>query len=151
MGGVLTSFTFQYFVNRRDNRNLTITFLAFSAILIVLSVITRPYWGLAKLGATPAWLFLCSAFTILVFIIIYWVTDVFGKTKWFNLIKPAGTDTLLCYLIPYVVYSAFSLIPVHLPDILITGVMGLVKSIIFALFCVFLAGLLIRLKIRLKI
>lgn len=151
MGGVLTSFTFQYFVNRRDNRNLTITFLAFSAILIVLSVITRPYWGLAKLGATPAWLFLCSAFTILAFIIIYWVTDVFGKTKWFNLIKPAGTDTLLCYLIPYVVYSALSLIPLHLPDILITGVLGLVKSIIFALLCVFLAGLLIRLKIRLKI
>jgi hypothetical protein len=55
---------------------------------------------LAKLGATPAWLFLCSAFTILAFTVIYWVADVMGKAKWFDLIKPAGTGTLLCYLNP---------------------------------------------------
>ena len=105
MGGVLTSTIFRYFVSRKENGRLTLVLLLFSAILIGLSVITHPYWGLAKLGATPAWLFLCSAITIIAFLIIYWIADVYGKSKWFDLIKPAGTATILCYLVPYFVYS----------------------------------------------
>ncbi len=151
MGGVLTSFIFQYFVNRRENGRLTLVLLLFSALLIGLSVITRPYWGLAKLGATPAWLFLCSAFTILTFIAIYWIADVMGKSKWFNIIKPAGTSTLLCYLIPYFAYATIRLLSIQLPDALLTGGIGLVKSVLFALLCVFITGLLIRAGIRLKL
>src|SRR5215216_5825720 len=105
MGGVLMSLIFQYYRKKKDNIGLTLVFLAFSAILIALSVITRPYWKLAKLGATPAWLFLCSAFTLLAFIAVYWIADVKGKRGWFKIIRPAGTDTLLCYLIPYFVYA----------------------------------------------
>lgn len=151
MGGVLTSTVFRYFVKRKDNRRLTLVFLLFSVILIGLSIITRPYWGLAKLGATPAWLFLCSAFTVLTFIAIYWLVDVMGKAKWFNLIKPAGTATLLCYLIPYFAYSIRESLNIRLPDLLITDGIGLVKSFLFALLCVVVTGLLIRLGIRLKL
>jgi heparan-alpha-glucosaminide N-acetyltransferase len=151
MGGVLTSVIFQYFVKRKDNKRLTLVFMGFSAILIGFSVITRPYWGLAKLGATPAWLFLCSAFTILTFTVIYWVADVMGKAKWFDLIKPAGTSTLLCYLIPYFAYATVRLIHIHLPDALLTGGVGLIKSFLFALLCAVITGLLIRLGIRLKL
>jgi predicted acyltransferase len=150
MGGVLTSIIFQYFVNRKDNKRLTLVFLGFSAILIGLSIVTRPYWGLAKLGATPAWLFLCSAFTILAFTVIYWVADVMGKAKWFDLIKPAGTSTLLCYLIPYFAYATIRLFHIHL-EALLTGGIGLIKSILFALLCAVITGLLIRLGIRLKL
>lgn len=151
MGGVLTSFIFQYFVNRKDNKWLTIVLLVFSAILMGLSVITRPYWGLAKLGATPAWLFLCSAFTILAFLAFYWISDVGGKAKWFNLIKPAGTATLLCYLVPYFVYALRTAFHLQLPEVLRNGGLGLVKSILFALLCTIITGILIRLGIRLKI
>jgi heparan-alpha-glucosaminide N-acetyltransferase len=151
MGGVLTSVIFRYFVNRKENGRLTLVLLLFSAMLIALSIITHPYWGLAKLGATPAWLFLCSAFTIIGFIIIYWVADVKGKARWFEIIKPAGTSTLLCYLIPYFVYSVIDVLNIHLPEILVTGGIGLLKSVIFALLCVTVTGLLIRLGIRLKL
>jgi heparan-alpha-glucosaminide N-acetyltransferase len=151
MGGVLTSVIFRYFVNRRDNKNLTLVFIGFSVILIVLSVITRPYWGLAKLGATPAWLFLCSAFTILAFTVIYWVADVSGKAKWFDLIKPAGTGTILCYLVPYFAYAIMNVLNIHLPAALLTGGIGLLKSFLFALLCVFITGLLIRAGIRMKL
>jgi heparan-alpha-glucosaminide N-acetyltransferase len=151
MGGVLTAIVFQYFVDRKDNRALTLVFLAFSGILIGLSVVTRPYWGLAKLGATPAWLFLCSAFTILGFLAIYWIADVMGKTRWFDLIKPAGTATLLCYLIPYFAYAVARILPVHLPEIVLTGFIGLLKSFLFAMLCAYITGILIRMGIRLKI
>ena len=151
MGGVLTSTIFKYFVNRKENGRLTLLLLLFSALLIGLSVVTRPYWGLTKLGATPAWLFLCSAFTILAFLVIYWVADVYGKSKWFDLIKPAGTATILCYLVPYFVYSFREIFQIHLPDELLTGGIGLMKSFLFAIMCVLITGLLIRLGIRMKL
>jgi hypothetical protein len=101
VGGVLTALVFQHYRAKNDNVKLTLVLGAFALILIVLSVVTRPYWGLAKLGATPAWLFLCSAFTIIGLIVTYWVCDVWGNQNWFNVIRPAVQTTLLCYLIPY--------------------------------------------------
>ena len=151
MGGVLTSIIFRYFRKRNDNKNMIFVFLGFSVILIALSVLTRPYWKLAKLGATPAWLFLCSAFTIIAFAAIYWLADIKGKANWFNIIKPAGTDTLLCYLIPYFVYSILQATHFKWPDILITGSIGLLKSLFLALLCVFIAGRLNKAGIRLKL
>jgi hypothetical protein len=151
MGGVLTSFIFQYYRKRKNNIGLTAVLLAFSAVLIALSVVTRPYWKLAKLGATPAWLFLCSAFTILAFLVIYWLADIKHKANWFNIVKPAGTDTLLCYLIPYFVYAIVTALGLYLPEILLTGGIGLLKSFLFALFCVLITGLLNKAGVKLKL
>jgi hypothetical protein len=151
MGGVLTSLVFQHYQKKNNNAGLTLVFISFSAILIALSVITRPYWKLAKLGATPAWLFLCSAFTILAFLVIYWLADVKRKANWFNVIKPAGTDTLLCYLVPYFMYAVVSATGAYLPDVLLTGGVGLFKSFLFAVLCVLVTGLLNKRGIKLKL
>jgi hypothetical protein len=152
MGGVLASWVFIYYRERRDNRTMTIIFVIAIAVLVLLSLASRPYWGLAKLGETPAWLFLCSAFTLGAFVIIYWISDVKGKSNWFNLIKPAGTDTLLCYLMPY--FAGFVLrriLHVRYPDWLITGGVGLLKCLLFALLCVWLTRMLNKAGVRLKL
>ena len=151
LGGTLTSMIFRSYRQRKDNRGLTITLLVMAALLIGLSMITRPYWGLAKLGATPAWLFLCSAFTILGFLVVYWIADVYRKESWFNIIKPAGTATLLCYLIPYFAYFTTRALGIGLPDFMLTGGVGLLKSFLFALLCVFITGALIRAGVRMKL
>jgi predicted acyltransferase len=151
MGGVLTSLIFQYYQKKKNNIGLTAILLSFSLVLIALPVITRPYWKLAKLGATPAWLFLCSAFTILTFLVIYWLADVWRKSNWFSVIKPAGTDTLLCYLIPYFMYAIVNVTGAHLPDFLLTGGVGLFKSFLFAILCVLVTGLLNKTGVKLKL
>lgn len=151
LGGVLSSKIFQYYSAKNQNMKLTFVFLLISVILIMLSVLTRPYWGLAKLGATPAWLFLCSAFTLLSFLLIYWLTDLGRKSNWFTAIKPAGTDTLLCYLIPYFVYGAYRVTGFQFPDFMLEGTLGLLKSFIYALMCIYIAGALNRFGVRLKI
>ena len=151
LGGVLTSMVFQYYREKKDNKTLTLVLFAFAVVLIVLSVVTRPYWGLAKLGATPAWLFLCSAYTILAFIVVYWIADVYKQANWFNIIRPAGTDTLLCYLMPYFSYAFMRLIGLNLPEVLLTGGIGLLKSLLFAILCAVITGVLIRIGIRLKL
>ncbi len=151
LGGALTSIVFTYFRKRNENLKMTLVFLASGALLVVLSMITRPYWKLAKLGATPAWLFLCSAFTLLTFVAIYWIADVKRKSNWFNFIRPAGTDTLLCYLIPYFVYAIFSATHFHWPEVIITGGIGLLKSFLLALVCVFITGWLNKVGVRMKL
>jgi len=151
MGGVLSSVIFRYFVSKNANLKLIISFILSSIALIILSLITRPYWGLSKLGATPAWLFLCSAITLLALILIYWIVDVLRKGKYFNFIKPAGTDTLLCYLIPYFFYGMYVLTDFKLPEIFTIGGIGLLKSFLFALLCVFITKKLNSSGIRLRI
>lgn len=151
MGGVLTSLIFQHYRAKKNNKALTVLLIIFSAVLIALSMITRPYWKLAKLGATPAWLFLCSAFTILAFLVIYWLVDMGRKASWFNIVKPAGTDTLLVYLIPYFMYSAVAVTGLSLPDALLSGGIGLFKSFLFALLCVGIAGWLNKAGVKLKL
>jgi heparan-alpha-glucosaminide N-acetyltransferase len=151
MGGVLTTLIFRHFRKNNDNTRITITLLAFAGLLIVLSVITRPYWKLAKLGATPAWLFLCSAFTIIGFVVVYWLCDVKRRANWFNFIKPAGTDTLLCYLIPYFLYAIFRAVHLQWPEFIITGGVGLLKSLGIALLCVYITGLLNKVGVKLKL
>ncbi len=151
MGGVLASFVFRYYAEKKDNKKLTLVFLVSATLLILLSAAVRPYWGLAKLGATPAWLFLCSAFTLLAFTAIYWIADVWKKSASFSLIKPAGTDTLLCYLIPYFMYMLFRLIGLTLPEVLLTGGIGLLKSMCFALLCVLVTRGLNKVGVRLRV
>ena len=151
MGGVVTSMIFQHYRSKGDNKMLTLVLVAMSVLLIVLSVITRPYWGLAKLGATPSWLFLCSAFTILAFVVVYWIADVYKKPHWFSIIKPAGTATLLCYLIPYFAYGFTRLVGFHPPELFLSGALGLLKSFAFAILCAQITGLLIRAGVQLKL
>jgi heparan-alpha-glucosaminide N-acetyltransferase len=151
MGGVLTAMIFRHYRARNDDKMLSVVLLSFAAILILLSMITRPYWGLAKLGATPAWLFLCSAFTIMAFVWIYWLVDVFGKANWFSVIKPAGTDTLLTYLIPYYAYATTWFLGIHIPEFMLVGMAGLLKSFLFALLCVGVTWLLSKRGVRLKL
>lgn len=151
LGGALTATLFRYWVERGQTKTMTIGFVLASLVLIGLSIYTRPIWGLAKLGATPAWLFLCSAFTLLAFTVLHWLVDVADKGSWFRAIQPAGTDTLLCYLMPYFAYALVVLIGLHLPDVLLTGGVGLLKSGLFALTCVWVTGGLNRLGIRVKL
>src|SRR5690606_21489008 len=120
-------------------------------ILFALTLVTRPYWGISKLDATPAWLFICSAITLLSFLIIYWIADVKQKANWFNLVKPAGTDTLLCYLTPYLLYAFFRLVEFRFPPEVLTGAVGLTKSMLLAFLCVFITYGLNRVGIKLKL
>ncbi|ESQ84493.1 hypothetical protein AEAC466_09075 [Asticcacaulis sp. AC466] len=150
MGGVIIGKLFQTYQASRNSRRMTVVFLILAAVLIGLGLCTRQFWGISKLRATPAWLFLCSAITIIAFTALYWLTDRAGKAKWFAFIKPAGTDTLLCYLTPAILAAAIVGLP-HLPDALMSGGIGLLKSLMVALVCVGLTAILTRIGVRLKL
>lgn len=151
LGGVLTMSFFQRFSTGANEREVYTVLLTATGILVFLSLITRPYWGLAKQEATPAWLFLCSAVTLGAFLILHHLIDRKGYEGWFSFAKPGGTDTLLCYLMPFFVYAGKSWVGLKLPQAVLTGAPGLAKSLLFALLCVWLTKMLSNLGVKLKL
>jgi hypothetical protein len=151
LGGVLTMSFFRRYATGVDDQQVYVALILSTGILFFLSLITRPYWGLAKQEATPAWLFLCSAFTLGAFLIMHLIVDKMDLGDWFAFAKPAGTDTLLCYLMPYFAYSLKSWSGLKLPEAVLTGSYGLVKSILFAFLCSWLTWLLSRRGVKLKL
>ncbi|MDR0431390.1 MAG: DUF5009 domain-containing protein [Tannerellaceae bacterium] len=119
--------------------------------MLIAAIISHQYWIISKLQATPTWLFYCCAIFFPLFAFVYWLTDVKQKSHWFDIIKPAGTVTLTCYIIPYAWYSVRTLIGPQYPDWMEQGIPGLIKSLIFSLLIVATAWLLTKVKVRLKV
>ena len=151
-GGILTTMIFLNYRSQGENGKLFITLFAFAALLIAGGFYMRQYWGgISKIRATPSWVFICSGITIIMFLIIYWIADLKGKAKWFNIIKPAGTNTLTCYMLPYYAYAIVVLLGLSLPSSLLEGGVGLIKSFLFALLMVVLTGVFGKWGLKLKL
>jgi heparan-alpha-glucosaminide N-acetyltransferase len=151
MGGVVVSQFFRYMLQRYTWKRIVVTFLSIGLLLLIAGFILRPIGGISKIKATPSWVLICSAITIVFFMVFYYIADVLNKGTVFNIIKPAGTNTLLCYLLPYYAYGIPVLLGLYLPAVLLTGAIGLIKSFAFALLMVLMAGWLEKLQLRLKL
>lgn len=112
--------------------------------------ISRQFWILSKLSATPTWVFYVIAIVIAVYALLTWLSDT-GRAGWLNIIKPAGTATLTCYLVPYVSYGLADLTGIVLPDWFTHGFMGIINSLCFAFVIIGITWLLGRIHIKLKI
>jgi heparan-alpha-glucosaminide N-acetyltransferase len=131
--------------------------LCFSVLLLLGVVMLaggfaiRPLAGISKIRATPSWVMICTGISILLFTALIWLVDRKNKKNWFAIIKPAGTSTLTAYLLPYIYYPLYHIMGISLPVLLLTGVTGIIKSLLFALLIILLTGLLEKWRIRLKI
>ncbi len=151
MGGVIITLLMLRFRQRNEFRKMAFLFIVLAVILFIAGFYLRGFWGISKIRATPAWVLICSAITIVVFIPVYWLIDVKGKINWFTIILPAGTNTLLCYLLPYFAYGLPIMLHLFLPAVLLTGVIGLIKSFLFALLVIVITGWLGKLGLRLRL
>lgn len=111
----------------------------------------RHHWVISKADATPTWLFICCAIFFTLFALIFWIADVAGKGSWFKLLFPAGIASLTCYMIPYAWYNVQALTGWDYPKMLNDGLLGLSRSLVFALACIGIAWLLMKIKVKLKI
>lgn len=150
-GGTVTTLIFLHLKSKNKPRNIFIFLCILGILMIASGLLMRNFWIISKILATPTWVFICSGISILVFLLVYLIADVYGRAHWFALIKPAGTQTLLCYLLPYFVYAIFIPIGIALPNVLLSGYLGLVKSLAFSLLIVYTAGQISKKGIRLKL
>jgi len=152
VGGIIISLLYTRFVNNKDYRDFWIQLALIGLISIAIGMFIRPYaGGISKIYATPAWVFICMGITILVFKLLIFLVDIKGKNNWFNVIKPAGTSTLTCYLIPYLLYSVFTLFHFHFPKFLSNGFGGIVRSFFIAFLVIGIVSYLEKKRLRLKV
>lgn len=151
MGGVLTSVIYRHLKTGNAHLKFISVLLALAVLSFLFGYFTRPHWGVSKLAASPAWLGYCTAISLAVYAFLYWLVDVKGRKAWANFLKPAGTSTLTCYLIPYFWYPIVTLLGMSLPVFLLNGFAGLVKSMFFALLIVGITAMINRFGIKLRI
>jgi predicted acyltransferase len=152
MAGITASVVYRKYVDKESNGYIYLLILAMlGAVCFLYGVGTRPFWGISKIRATPSWIGLCSGISFISFAFLFWLVDMKKLKNWASVLRPAGTATLTCYLVPYVWYAIITLLGISLPMYLRTGLIGLLKSACFALLVIVVTGLLNRLGIKLKI
>ncbi|WP_423146081.1 DUF5009 domain-containing protein [Rubrolithibacter danxiaensis] len=152
MAGVVISLVYSRMAGKGKDAFFWILLLGLGIGMIAFGNLIRPYAeGISKIHSTPAWVTICIGISILVFEFMIWLVDVKEKQNWFKNIRPAGTSTLTCYLIPYFLYSIFTLTHFWFPDFLIHGTGGIIRSFAVAFFVIWLAGILEKRRIRLKV
>lgn len=151
MAGVFISTSYLRTSSEGRNPKFQIYTVALGVVFIIIGFLLRPYWGISKIRATPAWVEICTGLSILSFAALYWLVDVRRKIAWMKPIRPAGVATLTCYILPYLFYAIVGALEISLPTGLRTGSIGLAKSMVFAFLIVGITGLLMKIQIRLKI
>lgn len=150
MAGVLSAMIYR----KKDAgfKKIIIPFIIIALVFLAFGFATRPLWGISKIRSTPSWTTICAGISILFFAFLVFLVDRKGKENWFRIIKPAGTSTLTCYLLPYFYVAIFfSLFRFQIPLFLRTGGIGIIKCLLFALVIVLITGWLEKRKIRLRI
>ncbi len=151
MTGMLVTIILINLREKEQMKNLIPVLVGLSLLLFILGFLTRPIWGISKIQATPSWAAICAGISTACFIILHIVSDRMKITRWADIIAPAGNSTLTCYLIPYYAYAIFALVSLQLPGMLIAGIPGLIKSLLFSFIIVLFTGWLGKIKISLKI
>jgi predicted acyltransferase len=151
MSGVFATVFFIRLKEAGNERGFIISIFLLGILSLAFGFITRPEWGISKIYATPSWTSICAGISFLVYLILYIITDKFQLVRWSNILLPAGRSTLTCYLVPYFYYAIIGMLGLSLPDSFLTGWIGIMKSLLFAMLIIQITWVLERLRIRLKI
>jgi predicted acyltransferase len=148
--GIAASLMLDRATDSEQKQKLPLFYIGAGALFLIAGFASRNFFIISKIQATPTWIFLCNGIAFIFLALVYFMVDLKGKAHWFNLIKPAGTSTLTCYQIPYVYYS-LAAYAFTLPAFLKTGIVGLGKSMIYALIIIGITALLGKIKVKLKV
>jgi predicted acyltransferase len=151
MAGIITAVLYAGLAEKGKYNTCFMVLLLLGIIMLAGGFAIRPLAGISKIRATPSWVMICTGISVLVFTALIWLVDRKNKQQAFAIIKPAGTSTLTAYLLPYIFYPLFQMIGLSLPAVLLTGAVGIVKSLVFALLIILLTGVLEKWRVRLKI
>ncbi len=152
MAGVVISMLYAKLISNGSYKKVWLSFAGIGAGLIILGFIVRPYTdGISKIRATPAWVLICAGIGVILFEFFIWLIDVKGKQNWFKIIKPAGTSTLTCYLIPYYQEALFLIFSIHYWHFFNYGAGGIIRSFATCFIVIFITGFLEKRRLRLKV
>lgn len=120
-----------------------------ASLLSAAGFVSHRWFIISKNLATLPWIFWVSAMCVLLYTLLHLLADR-GIVRWFNLIKPAGTATLTVYTIPYFLTGFSTLTGIHLWG-KFSGIVGIAYILGYVALCIFIAWLLGKVNIKLKV
>jgi len=151
MGGAITSSIFLGHGTARDRRRSMVMAVAFALAMLAAGAVLTPL-GISKIRATPTWTLYSIGAAVLLFTLLYWVCDVRVWTRWAFLLRPAGSNTLLTYLLPDLWYFLLGSMGIVFFDThLSTGWPGVIKTVIFTVFILGISKALTVARVRLQL
>ena len=151
-GGLL--FSLLYFKNVYKLEKIKLFKIAFiiSITLLVFGLFLRNDFPISKIYSTPSWSTICLSISIISCLSLDYILKFNDSLlKYIGFLKPAGTSTLMCYLIPYFVYPIITLLGFKWPELISNGGIGLLKSMIFSVSIIAFCGILEKRKLRLVV
>ena len=135
---------------RNPGRRMTAA-MTFAVLCGLAGLIAAPL-GISKNRGTPTWSLWSIAASIAVFTVVYWLADVRHRSAWAAFLRPAGSNTLLTYLVPDVVYfliaaSGAAWFRTHLSY----GAPGVLRACVSTGILLGIAALLTRARVRLQL
>ncbi|WP_321995481.1 DUF5009 domain-containing protein [Draconibacterium orientale] len=134
-------------------KKLISTSLILGVVFLIAGFVLRQWFIISKIQGTPSWAMICNGISVLVFVVLYIIIDLFKLTKWTVVFKPAGQNSLTTYLAPDILYYSMWLSGVPILIYKQSEFAGVVilGSILWALAMVGFAALLAKTGIRLRL
>lgn len=152
---VLAGMTLGTFIKESsaDNRRKTLVILAAGVVSLALGFFLRQWFIISKIYATPSWGLICNGISMILLSLVFWRTDVCGKTRGTSLLTAAGRNSMTTYIAPSVVYHLIWLCPFHIlfykqPD---SAALAIIGSLAWSFVMVLMAMGLEKLHIKLKL
>jgi len=149
-GMLLTLFYFDEDLGLKGSK-LVSRVTGYFALLLIAGMLLRPAYKLSKIQATPSWCLYSSAICVAIFSLLYFLIDVKQVSKWTAFFRPAGSNPLLTYILPDIVFYGMLLAGISLPAVLGEGLPGIAWCAFFAVIMLFLVKGLNKLGIRLQL
>jgi predicted acyltransferase len=151
MAGIATSILFLGAHPWQRLRQKMMLASALALALLVAAWLLAPL-GISKIRATPTWCLVSVGASVLVFMMLYWICDVRGHTRWAWFAKPAGENTLLTYLLPDFYYylaafAGFTYLDTHWKS----GAPGVIRTVAFTALMLAASAALTRWRVRLQL
>ncbi len=151
MAGVVTSTIFLGAHRWQTLRARMLLALGFAVASLGAAWLLVPL-GISKIRATPTWCLVSIGSSVLGFMFLYWLCDVKGRTRWAAVVKPAGENTLLTYLLPDIysylaAFVGFTWLDRHFQN----GAAGILSAVIFTFAILGVSAVLTRLRVRLQL
>jgi len=137
---------------RTHGERLRWTFV-FGLWLVVAALFFDPLFGLNKIRATPAWCFTCAFLTTVTWVALYWLMDVRGYRTWSVVVRPAGVNPLLAYILHPMLYLIAGITGIPLwfyKSAELPVAVNILGCLVMAFFVVGVTGLITRLGYRMK-
>jgi predicted acyltransferase len=137
----------------RNNGKFVLMVVIAATCSILTGFFLRNWFIISATQATPSWGMICIGISMMLFALLYTVIDVYKKTKWANVLKPAGENSLTTYLAPGILYHLIWMteIPILFYKQSNNPIIVAAGSLVWAFLIIGFAALLVRSGIRIKL